>query len=407
MTNAFYPQRTDAGRRISDAIQAMHDRDHDLRSFAWRLPRVSVIPEDIGPEGPLAGLAFGVKDVIDVAGMPTRAGSLALPDAPKPFDAACVAQLRRAGAFPIGKTVTAEFAFTTPGPTRNPHGREHTPGGSSSGSAAAVAAGIVDMALGTQTGGSIIRPAAFCGVVGFKPTFGRVHRGGMQVLCDSLDTIGWFTRTIAQSRAIAAVLTPSPALAGKGASPRFALLECASLGALSVPAQDALRLCVQHLRDLGAHLCTPALDTEIDQLTALHAIIMRYELSRGLLPILASAQAKVGQAARDAMGQGLAIDHGRYVNAQRQRAEISARWLDRFADVDFIVAPSAPGEAPKGLASTGSSIFNRLWSLLGWPCVHLPTGTGEHGLPVGVQWIGKPDTDATLLHWADLLHRGG
>src|SRR5690606_6578975 len=146
--------------------------------------------------GSLAGLQFGVKDVMDVRGMPTRHGAALENVPPARFDAACVAMLRAAGAIPIGQTVTAEFAVTAPGPTRNPWSLEHTPGGSSSGSAAAVAAGMVPFALGTQTGGSIIRPAAFNGVVGFKPSFGRVPRTGMQVLCDSLDTIGWFTRDV-------------------------------------------------------------------------------------------------------------------------------------------------------------------------------------------------------------------
>ncbi|MDR3002886.1 MAG: amidase, partial [Acidovorax sp.] len=154
-----------------------------IKAWAW-LPAMQEAAQAVS--GPLAGLTFGVKDVMDVKGMPTRYGCEGLPETPKDWDATVVAQLRAAGATPIGKTVTAEFAFVKPGPTRNPHSLEHTPGGSSSGSAAAVAAGMVDFALGTQTGGSMMRPAAYCGVVGFKPSFGLVHRQGMMVTAETL-----------------------------------------------------------------------------------------------------------------------------------------------------------------------------------------------------------------------------
>ncbi len=397
----FLKPGLDPSQRVENAVRTLYELDDELQAFAWRVPRDLTCGEQT--DGPLAGLAFGVKDVIDVAGMPTRAGSLALPGENKLDDAACVAQLRAAGAKPVGKTVTAEFAFTTPGPTRNPHRLDHTPGGSSSGSAAAVAAGIVEMALGTQTGGSMIRPAAFCGVVGFKPTFGRVHRAGMQVLCDSLDTVGWFTRTIEQSQAIAAVLLPAQPTSLARPSPHVAVVNCASLGALSPAAEKAFNMCAAHLRGMGAKVASTNLEANIDLLTRLHGIVMRYELARGLMPIAVRAGDKVSRAAREVVREGLAIDYQDYLSAQQRRRELSDRWLDVFAEVDFIIAPSAPGEAPAGLHSTGSSVFNRLWSLLGWPCLHLPTALGEHGLPVGVQWVGKPDTEATLLHWARLI----
>ncbi|WP_233236584.1 amidase [Bordetella sp. LUAb4] len=373
--------------------------DAELHAFVWTAQAQDKL--NAQAQGPLAGWTLGVKDVIDVAGMPTQAGSRALGDVPKTFDATCVAQLRAAGAVPVGKTVTAEFAFTTPGATRNPRNVDHTPGGSSSGSAAAVAAGLVDVALGTQTGGSMIRPAAYCGVVGFKPTFGRVHRGGMQVLCDSLDTVGWFTRTVAQSLEVAAVLTPDDDVsAAKQAPPRVAILECTTLGTLSPAARDALSLCEARLVAAGAVIERPDLDGDIDTLTSLHATIMRYELARGLMPVVQAAEDRISVAARDVVRVGLAISYRTYVLAQRQRATLAARWLERFSEIDFILAPSAPGEAPLGLSTTGSSVFNRMWSLLGWPCLHLPTRTGAQGMPVGVQWIGKPDCDARLLQWA-------
>lgn len=403
MTYPFLEPHVEPAQRLENALRTMHRVDTDLQAFAWRTPHDADLGASVQRDGPLAGLAFGVKDVIDVAGMPTRAGSQVLPDDKKQFDAVCVAQLRAAGAVPIGKTVTAEFAFATPGPTRNPHRLDHTPGGSSSGSAAAVAAGIVELALGTQTGGSMIRPAAFCGVVGFKPTFGRVHRGGMQVLCDSLDTIGWFTRTVAQSQAIGQILLPTATATRRIEMPRVALLDCASLGTLSSAAGAALATCDAHLRELGARVWIPELDTEIDTLTQLHGIVMTYELARGLWPIVGRDGTQVGAATRDVMRRGLSIDYRDYVSAQRRRRVLADQWLERFADVDLIVAPSAPGEAPSGLQSTGTSTFNCIWSLLGWPCLHLPMALGENGLPVGVQWIGKPDTDSALMEWASVI----
>lgn len=355
--------------------------------------------------GVLAGAAFGVKDVIDVAGMPTRSGSPAEPAEPVRRDATCVAQLRAAGAVPIGKTVTAEYAYVTPGPTRNPRNPAHTPGGSSSGSAAAVAAGMVDMALGTQTGGSMIRPAAFCGVVGFKPTFGRVHRQGMHVLCDSLDTIGWFTHDVEQSQQAASVLLPGSTAHRPEGPPRIALLTCGAIGDLSAAARQALNDCAATLRKQGAHITAPDVDEDLQTLLHIHAQTMLAELARGLLPVAVGAQGELlSPALRAAITRGLAISHAEYVALQQRRARLASAWQTRFGDVDFIITPSAPSEAPEGVQSTGSSLFNRVWSLLGWPALHLPTGRAENGLPVGVQWVARPDEDQALLGWARQFH---
>ncbi|OZI24060.1 hypothetical protein CAL26_10160 [Bordetella genomosp. 9] len=392
--------------RAGQALRAIAEQDGELRAFVWRADAVDAAP---AAGGPLAGMPFAVKDIIDVAGMPTCYGAREMVADLKQFDAACVALLREAGAVPVGKTVTAEFAHVVPGATRNPHLPTHTPGGSSSGSAAAVAAGMVDMALGTQTGGSVIRPAAFCGVVGYKPSFGRVHRGGMQVLCDTLDTLGWFTRTVDETLAVAAVLmsldlAPGARPAPAGRTPRVAVLSCSRLGTLSAAAQDALERCVDRLRAQGASIVRPDLDDDVDALVAAHATVMRYEFARGLLPIVRTRPQSVHATTRETVRKGLAIGHGDYLEQQHLRAQVAARWAARLADVDFIVTPSAPGEAPAGLDNTGSSLYNRIWSLLGWPCIHLPTAQGQLGLPVGVQWVGLPDTDAALLQWAAALH---
>ncbi|WP_254600634.1 amidase [Achromobacter kerstersii] len=401
-------------RKAHAAWSRSTERDDAIQAWAWLAE-----PYDAAPAtGALAGVGFGVKDVIDVAGMPTRCGSPATSSDPARWDASCVAQLRAAGAVPIGKTVTAEFAYVSPGPTRNPHRASHTPGGSSSGSAAAVAAGMVDIALGTQTGGSMIRPAAFCGVVGFKPTFGRVHRQGMTVLCDSLDTIGWFSRTVAQSQTVASVLLPqdAPRVATTRAAlsvpslaplivptraPRVAVLVCDGIGTLESASRQALEDEATRLRQQGATLFTPGYDADLKELLHLHSRIMHAELARAMLPVAHSPQAdQLSPALRDAVTLGLAIPYAEYVQCQQTRDRLARDWLERFADVDVILTPSAPGPAPEGLQSTGSSVFNRVWSLLGWPALHVPTGKTASGLPVGVQWVARPDQDHALLAWA-------
>lgn len=381
-----------AWRRSQDANDA-------VQAWTWLAEPAAASDK----HGALAGVGFGVKDVIDIAGMPTRSGSNATSKEPVRWDASCVAQLRDAGAVPIGKTVTAEFAYASPGPTRNPHLLTHTPGGSSSGSAAAVAAGMVDFALGTQTGGSMIRPAAFCGVVGFKPTFNRVHRQGMSVLCDSLDTIGWFSRTVEQCQTVASVLLPvdatiaAPAQAST-AAPRVAMLACDAIGTLESASRQALDDCAARLREQGATLVVPDLDADLKSLLHLHTQIMHAELARGLLPIARSPQAGLlSPVLREAIKLGLTISHADYVQCQQARDRLSREWLARFGEVDIILTPSAPGPAPQGLQSTGSSVFNRVWSLLGWPALHLPTGKTDLGLPVGVQWVARADQDHALL----------
>lgn len=375
------------------------DGDEAIRAWAW-LAEPPQAPAGVAAASALAGAGFGVKDVIDVAGMPTRSGSPATPAEPAQHDASCVAQLRAAGAVPIGKTVTAEFAYATPGPTRNPRQPAHTPGGSSSGSAAAVAAGMVDIALGTQTGGSMIRPAAFCGVVGFKPTLNRVHRQGMNVLCDTLDTIGWFSRDVAQSQAVASVLLPGEA-PRQAREPRVAVLACEAIGSLDAASRRALDDCGARLREQGASVIEPVLDDDLKTLLQLHTQIMHAELARGLLPYLRGPQAALlSPVLTEAVKLGLGISYADYVHCQQARERMSQQWRARFGDVDFIVTPSAPGPAPEGLASTGSSVFNRVWSLLGWPALHLPTGVNDKGLPVGVQWVAGPDEDHALLGWA-------
>ena len=392
----------------SEALATIAQHDRNIRAWAHLARDVAAESAPPPENGPLAGLGFGVKDVMDVRGMPTRHGA-ALTDVPSArFDAACVAMLRTAGAIPVGKTVTAEFAVTAPGPTRNPWQLEHTPGGSSSGSAAAVAAGMVPFSIGTQTGGSIIRPAAFNGVVGFKPSFGRVPRTGMQVLCDSLDTIGWFTSDVALARRVAAVFMADIAIAPRPSTTlsglRIAVLPAAEVGTLSEESIALLSQAAQQLVDQGADVALPQTADLFTRALAVHAGTMQYELARGLLPIWQAEPRALRPQTLEVIEQGLSISQEDYAQLQLQRQTLQADWGAVIGDFDLILTPSAPGTAPHGHSSTGSSVFNRTWSLLGWPSVHLPIGQGANGLPLGLQCVGHPAQDMFLLTVAESIH---
>lgn len=409
-----------------DALQKINALDGVLHAWAHVIKPddLPLLLDQEALDGPLAGVPVGVKDVINVAGMPTRCGSSACNDTESQFDAASVSLLRAAGAIPIGKTVTAEFAYRTPGLTRNPVNVEYTPGGSSSGSAAAVAAGMVPIAMGTQTGGSMIRPAAFCGVVGFKPTFGSVHRDGMKLTCDSLDTIGWYGRTVADVEAVAQVLLPqcSPVQGNSLDEPVLLTMpqhQQVSLDALCVAyipslfpqdgpepeASNALEIAAAQLGNSGAQVRVIEAVADLQLLVEAHSVIMHYEFARSLAPVVRLQQHNLSAVLVDAVDRGGKIAHGQYLDMKTIQTEFRGRWNDLFSDADMILTPSAPGAAPHGINTTGSSRFNVIWTLLGWPCLHLPTSLSGNGLPLGVQLVGKPNSDAGLLSWAEPIHQ--
>ena len=395
----------DAARQSLAAIARM---DADVQAWTHVMPAGALDKLDPARHavGALAGVPIGIKDVIDVADMPTGFGAPALTSGPATFDACSVGMLRAAGAIPIGKTVTAEFAFRTPGPTRNPHAPTHTPGGSSSGSAAAVAAGMVPVALGTQTGGSMIRPAAFCGVVGFKPSSDRVFRDGMKLTCESLDTIGWYANSVQDAQALADVLigadvgdtvqTDRPlTIAVQLGNPRTGL--CAESRA------EIVRAC----KVLGAHgaQCVPV---EAERETALllqaHDVIMHYEFARSLAPVAQRQGDRLSAALLQAVVQGLAIGAGQYHEMRAAQASLRRSWHALFGEADIVLTPSTPGPAPRGLGHTGDASFNKIWSVLGWPCLHLPTAFSRAGLPLGMQLVGDWGSDRALLAIGRKLH---
>lgn len=391
---------------VRAALRTIASRDVDIKAWAF-VANANALTLPEFRQGELAGLPFGVKDMIDVADMPTSCGSVACAGTVANFDASCVALLRAAGAVPVGKTVTTEFAYVTPGPTRNPVDLRYTPGGSSSGSAAAVAANMVPFALGTQTGGSMIRPAAFCGVVGFKPTFGAVDRDGMRVTCESLDVIGWYGDSVRRVADVGRVLLPYHRAHGvqtlKGL--RVSFLNGNPGHVLGAEAEAALASACQTLLNEGVVIQpVPTFESAFRLLKA-YSVIMHYEYAHSLLPIVTASAQVLSKRLLDAVDRGLALSAADYSEMRVFQEAERLKWDAHFGDADLILTSSALGPAPEGIHHTGSSAFNKGWSLLGWPCLHLPTTFSKEGLPLGVQLVGRPGADAQLLACAEAVHR--
>ena len=362
-----------------------------------------------GASGPLAGVPVGVKDVMDTADMPTTYGSPIYAAHRPATDAAAVAAVRAAGGIVLGKTVTTEFATFKPGPTVNPRSlglsEPHTPGGSSSGSAAAVAAGMVPVAFGTQTAASIVRPASFCGIVGYKPTFGTLSTAGVKPLSPSLDTLGVLTRSVDDAAFFIGILAhrefvmegPRPLRVGVCSTPHWDAATPSSRQALS----DAARL----LEAGGSIIADAVLPPACDHLANTQSEIMSYEAALAYVPEYQAHLSDLSEPFRAVLAAGASLGGTRYAVLQRQAEQgrhALAALFDRF---DVLLAPSAPGEAPAGLASTGDPVFSRMWTLLGNPCVNVPVGTGPAGLPLGVTVIGPRWRDDVALAAAALLEQ--
>ncbi|CAB3913553.1 amidase [Achromobacter denitrificans] len=418
MSHAFLPSAVAIARRVRrgeagplaaarQSLAAIERGEADLRAWSHVMPAEALDALDPAAiaGGVLAGVPVGIKDVIDVAGMPTGHGAPALAAGSQAFDACAVGMLRAAGAIPIGKTVTAEFAFRTPGPTRNPHAPSHTPGGSSSGSAAAVAAGMVPVALGTQTGGSVIRPAAFCGVVGFKPSFGRVFRDGMKLTCESLDTIGWYANGVEDAQAVAQALLDEPDADERAdRTPTIAVQLGNPRAELSAEGRAEIARIQAVLGAHGVRCVSVEAERETARLLRAHDVIMHYEFARSLAPVVERRADAVSAALRQAVVEGLAIGAGQYREMRALQAELRHGWRRLYDGADAVLTPSTPGPAPRGLAHTGDASFNKIWSVLGWPCLHLPTAFNPAGLPLGMQLVGDWESDRALLALGRKLH---
>jgi amidase len=354
--------------------------------------------------GPLAGIVLGVKDIFDTGDQPTEYGS-AIYAGHRPWgDAGVVAQLRAAGVVALGKTVTTEFAVFEPGPTTNPHRATHTPGGSSSGSAAAVATGMVDAALGTQTAGSVIRPASFCGVFGYKPTYGTVTTAGVKPVAPSLDTVGWFARDVDMLDRVRVVLTGRASAPSLDAPPRIALVRTDQWLDASSDSRDAVEGAADRAADAAATVTETVMPAAFDRLTADQPIVMAYEMARSLAWERRNHRALLSANLQRLLEQGEAVDPHEYDRVVEDAAIARVAAPDNlFGDSDVLLTFAADGEAPEGLGHTGAPRFARLWTLLGFPTIAIPGMTGSTGLPVGVQLVGRRGDDALVLACARWL----
>jgi Asp-tRNA(Asn)/Glu-tRNA(Gln) amidotransferase A subunit family amidase len=303
----------------------------------------------------------------------------------------------------IGKTVTTEFATRAPGPTTNPSNPAHTPGGSSSGSAAGVAAGLFPLAYGTQTAGSIIRPAAFCGAVGYKPSFGMINRTGMKLMADSLDTVGTIARTVADCALFAG------AVSGRDLGdpdikpdtvPRIGICQSPAWNTAAPETQALLARVTQALSRAGASVSQRELPGSFNALMEAHPIIMNSESAHALGWELAQHPEQISEGLRERLAFGLSQTQSALDNAYTVFRNTQSAFPDAMDGLDVLVTPAAPGEAPKGLDWTGDPAFNSIWTSLHVPCVTVPAGTGPNGLPLGIQIVGRLGDDRAVLAWA-------
>jgi amidase len=367
---------------------------------------------DAGPvRGPLHGLPVGVKDLIDTADMPTAYGSPIYAAHRPRADAACVALAREAGALILGKTVTTEFAWFHPGKTANPHNPRgpkkaapHTPGGSSSGSAAAVADNMVPLAFGTQTAGSIIRPASYCGIVGYKPTHATVSRAGIKLLAESLDTLGVLARSVPDAALLIGALTGRDLLAAPlGRAPRIGVCRTHEWPSARPETEAALEQASKAASQAGAQVKELQLPKAFDGLLQAQMDVMNYEVYRSLASERVHHHAKLSETLQNLLESAGQVDAATYDTAKTLARACRTALRNVFGEMDALLVPSAPGEAPAGLAATGNPVFNRIWTVLGVPAVNLPCGKGPNGLPVGVQVVGRMADDARTLAVADWL----
>jgi Asp-tRNA(Asn)/Glu-tRNA(Gln) amidotransferase A subunit family amidase len=395
------------------AIQAFvpeAGRFERLRREATALAAAYPNPAD---RPPLFGVLVGIKDIFHVAGMETRAGSRLPPDVLQGAEGQAVRALKRAGALIMGKTVSTEFAYFGPGPTRNPRspaGAVHTPGGSSSGSAAAVAAGLCPLALGTQTIGSIIRPAAFCGVVGFKPSFGRIATDGVIPLAPSLDHVGAFAGDVVTIQAAAAVLCadwqPAELEGLRGLSAlRLGLPAGPYLAQAGEDAQRHLRAMTDRLATSGVTVLSVDVMADFDAIRARHNLIVAAEAAQVHAAWYDRFRDRYHPKTVELIERGRAVGPDALAEARAGREVLRAQLLGAMEahGLDAWVAPSAPGPAPAGLESTGDPVMNLPWTHSGLPAVSLPAGQAENGLPLGLQLIGRWQADEALLAWAALI----
>ena len=408
---------------VKSCLARIAETDRAIGAWAWLDPESALaqaaecdrLRKAGMATGPLHGVPVGLKDIIDTRDMPTELGTPVHAGRRTDTDARLVEHLREAGAVIMGKTVTTELAFVHAGQTRNPHNQAHSPGGSSSGSAAAVAAQQVPLAVGTQTNGSVIRPASFCGTFGFKPTRGMISRDGILQTSVSLDQVGCFGRTLADVALLADVIAsydqrdresfarPRPAMqqgAGEAppVTPDLVWLDLPFYGRLAGDARDGLE---QVMDILGSQVTRMTAADTLSNLVAVQARIHEYEICQHQKAIFEDNWDQISETLKPVSIRGRQISEAEYEDALAVKISAQEFFAHFFTEFDAIIAPAATGEAPLFGNGTGDPIFCTLWTLAGLPCVTLPLLVGQTGLPIGVQLIGPAEKDDRLLRTAN------
>jgi Asp-tRNA(Asn)/Glu-tRNA(Gln) amidotransferase A subunit family amidase len=382
-------------RKRSLQICLQRIREFEPSIHAW----VQVQPERPTADGPLSEIPFGAKDIIETQGMATEYGSPLYKGRVGSGDAAVIREMRSRGAILLGKTVTTAFAYRTPGPTRNPRNLEHTPGGSSSGSAAAVAAGMVPFTIGEQTRGSMIRPASYCGVAGFKPTYDLLPTEGMLPVSKSLDTLGLFTHTPADMLALWKALGHST-----GVPEQFSFAAPEPIPDCEPEMANAFRQSLSLLRRSGVSIKPIDISEFLKKLDEANDVEMFYEGARYHEPRLKEFGDRLDQPLANLIREGLKIPAERYAEAKRYLAESRVRMAEIFKSTPVILTPAATGPAPLGLSNTGDPRMNAPWTALGTPAISIPMPVAN-GLPLGLQLTADLGQDARLLQAALLLQQ--
>jgi Asp-tRNA(Asn)/Glu-tRNA(Gln) amidotransferase A subunit family amidase len=395
-------RRIDSGDHSADAAiaqsrEAIDAHDKTIGAFVCRAKNARATNA-----GPLRGIAVGIKDVIDTSDFPTEMGSAIYRGWQPRADAPVVMMLKQAGATIIGKTTTTAFAANDPTATLNPRNRDHTPGGSSSGSAAAVAAGMIPLALGTQTGGSVIRPASFCGVAGIKPSFRLLPTVGVKCFSWTLDTIGLFAAGVKDLAHGLSAMTNRPELLPVGipAAPRIGVVTQEFAGAPDVAGAEALRIAADVAERAGARLRALVLPEIVAEAWRIHPTVQWFEAHQAMAWEYHANYDAMPPLLRGRLDESVGLIPAVYDEARGIANGARRALADIFGEVDVLLTFSAPGAAPRGLASTGDPRFNRLWTLMGVPCVNIPAYVADGGLPVGVQVIARFGDDAGALRAA-------
>jgi Asp-tRNA(Asn)/Glu-tRNA(Gln) amidotransferase A subunit family amidase len=396
---------------VRACLERIAEREPTVRAWAHLDPEAALAQARAAdaskPRSPLHGVPVGVKDIIDTRDLPTECGTPIYAGRRPAADAACVARLRAAGAVILGKTMTTELAYFHPAETRNPLDPRRTPGGSSSGSAAAVADGMVPLALGSQTAGSTIRPASFCGVLGLKPTHGLIDRTGVKRLSGRLDTLGLFASAIDDLELLLDALTYQrrPPLRSAAEPPRIAFARTARWQLVEPDAQPALEAAAGALADAGAPIDEVELHGELDDLVEAQDTIMAVDVAANLADEYECHGDSISAELSDLIERGRATQRGDYEAALETAERAAERLPSVFEDRDVLLTPAACGQAPLGLEATGDPVFCRAWTLMATPSISVPGPLGGDRLPIGVQLVAPPHRDSELLAAAGWVQR--